>query len=269
MRELALQGWGTCRKYERHMIKFFRHIRQRLLSESKFSKYLVYAIGEIVLVVIGILIALQINNWNQERINRSRSNGLLQGMVKDLSQDIAALDRTIGYYKSRLAFFERHLTKTDFTTTSTDTLFLLMDGSSIPFSVTDLSYEKAKNLGISQLCSDDSLALRINEYYTQTMEFNKIIATYEFEELSKDNHYWLKDQEGIEVDYNISFHIPIIQDSIQRRDNAIAALLSPKGRNYIKSECYGKERLLELQNRNREIVRGLREDIMEYLDQER
>ncbi|MFX0556562.1 DUF6090 family protein [Maribacter sp. CXY002] len=49
------------------MIKFFRRIRQKLLSENKFSKYLAYAIGEIVLVVIGILIALQINNWNEER----------------------------------------------------------------------------------------------------------------------------------------------------------------------------------------------------------
>ena len=49
------------------MIKFFRKIRQRLLTENKFSKYLLYAIGEIILVVIGILIALQINNWNEGR----------------------------------------------------------------------------------------------------------------------------------------------------------------------------------------------------------
>ncbi|MFT6336478.1 MAG: hypothetical protein ACI86M_003478 [Saprospiraceae bacterium] len=49
------------------MIKFFRKIRKRLLAEDKFSKYLIYTIGEIVLVVIGILIALQINNWNQKR----------------------------------------------------------------------------------------------------------------------------------------------------------------------------------------------------------
>jgi hypothetical protein len=51
-------------------MKFFRKIRQRLLTENKFSKYLIYAIGEIVLVVIGILIALSINNWNQGRIDK-------------------------------------------------------------------------------------------------------------------------------------------------------------------------------------------------------
>lgn len=49
------------------MIKFFRRIRQRLLTENKFSKYLIYAIGEIFLVVLGILIALQINNANEAR----------------------------------------------------------------------------------------------------------------------------------------------------------------------------------------------------------
>ena len=54
------------------MIKFFRSIRQRLVVENRFSKYLLYAIGEIVLVVIGILIALQINNWNQQRIEDSK-----------------------------------------------------------------------------------------------------------------------------------------------------------------------------------------------------
>ena len=48
------------------MIKFFRKIRQRLLTENKFSKYLLYAIGEILLVFIGIMIALHVNNKNQE-----------------------------------------------------------------------------------------------------------------------------------------------------------------------------------------------------------
>ena len=49
------------------MIKFFRKIRHNLINEGKTTKYLKYAIGEIVLVVIGILIALQINNWNEQR----------------------------------------------------------------------------------------------------------------------------------------------------------------------------------------------------------
>lgn len=72
------------------MIKFFRKIRQRLLTDNKFSKYLLYAIGEIILVVIGILIALQINNWNEEKkINKSISDHLTilkQNLNEDYDQ---------------------------------------------------------------------------------------------------------------------------------------------------------------------------------------
>ncbi|WP_445386453.1 DUF6090 family protein [Robiginitalea sp. IMCC44478] len=49
------------------MLRFFRQIRQRLLTDNKFSKYLLYAIGEILLVMIGILLALQVNNWNEQQ----------------------------------------------------------------------------------------------------------------------------------------------------------------------------------------------------------
>ena len=58
------------------MIKFFRKIRQKLLTENKFSKYLLYAFGEIILVIIGILIALSINNWNEEKKAGTRSNNV-------------------------------------------------------------------------------------------------------------------------------------------------------------------------------------------------
>ena len=74
------------------MIKFFRHIRQRLLSENKFTRYLFYAIGEIVLVVIGILIALQINNWNEQRKDRLREVTFLKGLKADFSADLKKME---------------------------------------------------------------------------------------------------------------------------------------------------------------------------------
>lgn len=70
------------------MIKFFRKIRQKLLSENKFSKYFLYAIGEIVLVVIGILIALQINNWNQNRINTQKEIIHFENILSNLNGDL-------------------------------------------------------------------------------------------------------------------------------------------------------------------------------------
>ncbi|MEO0572899.1 MAG: DUF6090 family protein, partial [Bacteroidota bacterium] len=70
------------------MIKFFRSIRQSLLSENTFSKYLFYAAGEIVLVVIGILLALQIDTWNTHKINRGKENGYLKSYQADIEKNL-------------------------------------------------------------------------------------------------------------------------------------------------------------------------------------
>ena len=77
------------------MIKFFRKIRQKLLSENKFSKYLLYAIGEIILVVIGILLALQINTWNQLRIEDKKEVELLNGLKEEFQDNLKALEESI------------------------------------------------------------------------------------------------------------------------------------------------------------------------------
>ncbi|WP_411895910.1 DUF6090 family protein [Winogradskyella sp. A2] len=77
------------------MIKFFRHIRQNLLMENKTGKYFKYAIGEIILVVIGILIALQINNWNENRINNNKETAILANIHKEFKQNKIQLDSVI------------------------------------------------------------------------------------------------------------------------------------------------------------------------------
>lgn len=77
------------------MIKFFRKIRQNLLMENKTGKYFKYAIGEILLVVIGILIALSINNWNQDRNNRVLEKYYLQRIIEDLEADIDEMNNVV------------------------------------------------------------------------------------------------------------------------------------------------------------------------------
>ncbi len=80
------------------MIKFFRKIRKKLLTENKFSKYLLYAVGEIVLVVIGILIALQVNNWNQNRIAKKNSQNYHNRLIEDLLSEKLILKERLDYY---------------------------------------------------------------------------------------------------------------------------------------------------------------------------
>lgn len=77
------------------MLPFYRKIRKKLLADSKLKKYLTYAIGEILLVVIGILIALQINNWNEERKERIKTNGYIENIINDLYTDIQNINNLI------------------------------------------------------------------------------------------------------------------------------------------------------------------------------
>lgn len=75
------------------MIKFFRKIRQNLLMENKTGKYFKYAIGEIILVVIGILIALSINNWNEHRNEKNQLKEYLLAIKKNIKNDIIVLNK--------------------------------------------------------------------------------------------------------------------------------------------------------------------------------
>ena len=69
------------------MIKFFRKIRQKMLTENKFSKYLIYAIGEIALVMIGILLALQVSTWNEQKKEYNTAIVLAKSLVEDLNKN--------------------------------------------------------------------------------------------------------------------------------------------------------------------------------------
>ena len=93
------------------MIKIFRRIRQRLLSENKFNKYLIYAIGEIILVVIGILIALQINNWNESQKTIKKETIILNDFASALKQDLEhSINPLIQTLEQRYAYTDSLIT---------------------------------------------------------------------------------------------------------------------------------------------------------------
>ena len=88
------------------MIKFFRKIRLNLLSEGKTGKYFKYAIGEIILVVIGILIALQINNWNEHRKSANQESLYLNRLLSENNEDINTFSNNIADLKKGIESIE-------------------------------------------------------------------------------------------------------------------------------------------------------------------
>lgn len=134
------------------MIKIFRRIRQNLLTENKFSKYLIYAIGEILLVVIGILIALQINNWNEEQKIEKEEIGILNNLLESLysakEQSNSEILKENQLKESLLIALGKNSNKNKFSINSiSDSLFYDILWNSNPSVPVLNSYSDIKNTG--------------------------------------------------------------------------------------------------------------------------
>ena len=151
------------------MIKFFRKIRQNLLMENKTGKYFKYAIGEIVLVVIGILIALQINNWNEENKVSKRETLILNELINSIDKDLNAYER---YLDPRLERKNSGLDSLYFYIFKNegiqDSLFLKFYANSrqdIYLRFDNGPFEALKSTGLD-IIRNDSLRTKINNSYT-------------------------------------------------------------------------------------------------------
>jgi len=92
------------------MIKLFRNIRKKLIKEGKTTNYLKYAIGEIVLVVIGILIALQVNTWNEGRKAKIVEDNFFENVLLDLEKDEKKLNYYETFHTKRIEYLDTLLT---------------------------------------------------------------------------------------------------------------------------------------------------------------
>ncbi len=152
------------------MIKFFRKIRHKLVSENKFSQYLIYAIGEITLVVIGILIALSINNWNQERSERRMEQAYIQSLIEDAKTDLVNLDQALILNNKRTEILDslEQLCYNYGTEGITDPAFMAQFILSIKFpdfiKQTDRTLSQLKNSGGMRLIKDETKINAIIKY---------------------------------------------------------------------------------------------------------
>ncbi len=149
------------------MINIFNKIRQKLLSENKFNKYLIYAIGEIVLIVIGILIALSINNANDVKNKRQKELILLTEMRQNLQTDIRDLDFNIKGSAKRIQANEIILKALQERVPMHDSLKPYYGNiiGNFQLSNNTAAWENLKSVGMD-LVSNDSLRNSISNLYT-------------------------------------------------------------------------------------------------------
>ena len=217
------------------MIKIFRRIRQRLLTENLpdwpvrtvhlggwAGRYLLYAIGEILLVIIGILIALQINNWNDKRIEKKELNTSLHSMIEELNQNIQFLDAEKEDKQKRLLALAKINDGTGTDQELKQIVFAFSDEiKSKEFSTVYLSLKDEKKIRLIQ-----SQELR-----------NQITTFYEYELASiRDANTWHEKFVSENIDPFILEYIPLSDDYETDLEDVKALFNHSKFKNILKSQ---------------------------------
>lgn len=154
------------------MISFFRKVKRKLLKERKVSSYLAYAIGEIILVVLGILIAIQINQVNTTRVDRQQEYNYLEAISANLKEDITELQLRLGKDSVHLTA-QTNLVRAftnDSIRANEDLLKYSMHNSAIIsyFNPQNTAFEDMRFSGNLGLIDEDSLRYQILEYYNHS-----------------------------------------------------------------------------------------------------
>ena len=205
------------------MIKFFRRIRQKLLTENKVSKYLLYAIGEIVLVVIGILIALTINNWNEFNKERKQERKVLTELLTSLEHNynrmiFDSINRSNWNKSSDIII--NHLEQNG---TYSDTLNKHFQDARKPGTNLSLSYagyEGLKNVGYNIIISD---TIRKNIVELIELTYKALLeemAYFESFQPDRQSHIdRLFSYEHNKFDANDPFNVPITPNDYESLTN--------------------------------------------------
>ena len=208
------------------MIKFFRHIRKSQLMENKTGKYFKYAIGEIVLVVIGILIALSINNWNEMRKEANVELKMLSEIQSNLKQSLKETksvlhdnETDLTRYISLLNHVEQKLPYT----VALDTAFCRIPSWASPY-LTYTAYESLKSRG-SKLVRNDSLRMQIINMYENEM-------TYLMKDWDKAE--W-RDSEAIVKPYYVKHFADNLDEVTAKPNNYDALIKDPEFTNLLRS----------------------------------
>jgi hypothetical protein len=154
------------------MLTFLRRIRKSLIESGSVQKYLLYAIGEIILVVIGILIALQINNWNEERKTHEFENELLKELRQTIIDDYSSVGRVLAGNEKSKSSCQTILTHFDAKLPYHDSLNQHFWKANWwwQLNLRHTAFENAKSYGM-QFIKDDSLRSLLTQLYGNDVAF--------------------------------------------------------------------------------------------------
>lgn len=224
------------------MIKFFRHIRRSLIQENKMGKYFKYAIGEILLVVIGILIALQINTWNSSRIDSNKEKEYLHNLLDDTDIQKLIVDAQIVHENKMRLKCEKALKHLNSKSINVDSINIyLTDITRKSFVINDPTFQDLKSSGNILLIKDTRLRNKILSFY-QYLDYSAlVIQTSNLKSISEFRDYLLKNNV---VDMNYKDAFKVAGDV----DWSLKSVNIPWAKDIIELQLKDKNYLLQLLN---------------------
>ena len=246
-------------------------MRHKLLNQGKTNRYLKYAIGEIVLVVIGILIALQINNWSDQRKYDERMQSFLKNIQKDLKTDIENSQENLKLISDYINLHKSFLTTTDYSTYSTDSLEKLLDTRYFRFETNHTTFDKITNSGITQISNDEPLSDKIYNYYNTLLQRTELMNSWDLNSSRSKAEFIFSDETNFEIDIR-NFgkenpqNIPMVLDSITNRKRMLDILTKIQVRNELKIDLYRKSRIKEYFENREDTIKNLISDIEMVLE---
>ena len=169
------------------MLKLLKQIRRKLLDEGNLKRYLIYASGEILLVMIGILLALQVNNWNEGRKDGLKEIEYLKELETNLDKNIESLQKSINFQNFTIHGIDQiisHLQNPSINSSSTDSLLSFYKYSTWyeQISISSSAYESLKNNGF-EIIRDKDIKNKIIElfeviYSTQVNASNAVSPVF-------------------------------------------------------------------------------------------
>lgn len=213
-------------------MKIFRKIRFDLLTNSNSGKYLKYAIGEIVLVVIGILIALQINLWNEKRKSHTILTTNLEGVLRELKADSTRIGQILKNYKEVNKNRKAFINETDYHNSNLGQLENNLENFSKELNLEYSYFKKIQNSGITEFGVYENVIEGLIYYYDTDLPYlNKITATFD-EQVTREDEFWRYEQNTYEFNYLDS--LKTYQSDKIAKMNLIKLLKSPTARNILK-----------------------------------
>jgi hypothetical protein len=217
------------------MINFFRKTRKKMADDNKPLKYMRYAVGEIALVVIGILIAVQINTWNENRQSHNKLTAYLQGVILDLNDEIKFIEWLIPTYTEYSENHKLLINHPDYNELTRDSLeYRMMTYDKMALRFRDNNFKKIENSGIIEFGSYENVINDITDYYSNWVPYFKYLIKKFNDEVDSEDHYFQIQQNSYE--FNSVEGLNSYQTDSQAKKAQIEMLKTPRVRNILKMD---------------------------------